>query len=161
MPDTDPIKNILRMFNYGLFVATSVGPEGPRAATVSWVTQVSFEPKRIAVALRRGTAICEVVQASRRFVLHVVESQQPDFARVFFKGGPVGPEEIAGYRYQLSEHGTPIFEAARAWLECEVLEEINQDGDHAVFIAAIVGGEVRAPGFEPLALRDTPWHYGG
>lgn len=161
MPETNPIKSILRTLNYGLFVTTSVGRDGPRAATVSWVTQVSFEPKRVAVALRRGTAICEAVQASRRFALHVVDSQQPDFARVFFKGGAVGPEEIGGYRYQLSEHGTPIFEVASAWLECEVVQEVNQDGDHTVFIAAILAGEVRAPGFESLALRDTMWHYGG
>jgi len=161
MPNTDPIKDILRMFSYGLFVATSIGPEGPRAATVSWVSQVSFEPKRVAVALRRGTAICEAVQASRRFVLHMVGSQQPDFARVFFKGGPVGQDEIAGYRYQVSEGGMPIFEAAAAWLACEVVEDGNQDGDHALFIANVLDGEIRAAGTGALALRDTLWHYGG
>jgi flavin reductase (DIM6/NTAB) family NADH-FMN oxidoreductase RutF len=161
MPETDPVKNILRTFSYGLFVAASIGAEGPRAATVSWVTQVSFEPKQVAVAMRKGTAICEAVQASRRFVLHMVGSHQPDFARVFFKGGAAGPEEIAGYRYRLSEHGMPIFEAAAAWLACEVVEESNLTGDHAVFIAAIRGGEIQTPGFGPLALRDTLWHYGG
>ncbi len=31
MSETDTIKSILRMFNYGLFVAASASPSGPRA----------------------------------------------------------------------------------------------------------------------------------
>lgn len=161
MPETDPVKNILRLFHYGLFVATSVSPDGPRAATISWVTQVSFEPKLIAVALRRGTAICEAVQASRRFALHVVGAQQPDMARTFFKVTPAGDGEIAGYPFTLSERGVPIFGGAAAWLECEVSDEASRAGDHAVFIARIVDAALTAPGAAALALRDTSWHYGG
>ena len=161
MSETDTIKSILRMFNYGLFVAASAAPDGPRAATVSWATQASFEPKLIAVALRKGTAICEAVQASQRFALHVVGAHQADFAKAFFKA-PLGADgEMGGYRYGLSERGVPILGAAAAWLECEVVEEVNRSGDHAIFIASIVDGDVLVPGVEALALRDTPWHYGG
>jgi len=161
MPENDIIKNILRLFNYGLFIATSASAEGPRGATVSWATQVSFEPKLIAVAMRKGTAICEAVQASRRFTLHVVGAHQPDFAKAFFKA-PLGADgEMGGYRYGINERGVPILGAAAAWLECEVVEEANQSGDHAIFIASIVDGDAPVPGVEALALRDTPWHYGG
>ena len=152
---------LLRMFNYGLFVAASASPEGPRAATVSWVTQASFEPRLIAVAMRKGTAICQAVQASQRFALHVVGAHQPDFAKAFFRA-PLGADgEIGGYRYGLSARGVPILGAAAAWLECEVVEEVNRAGDHAIFIATILDGDVPVPGAEALALRDTPWHYGG
>lgn len=161
MPERDITKEILRLFTYGLFVATSPGPEGPRAATVSWVTQVSFEPRLIAVAMRKGTAICEAVQSSRRFALHLVGADQPDFARAFFKVTASGPNSIAEYRFDLSPNGLPIFEAAPGWLECEVVEEANAAGDHAVFIARLIGCGMRTPGVAPLALRDTPWHYGG
>jgi hypothetical protein len=65
MPDRDITKEVLRMFSYGLYVASALGPDGPRAATVSWVTQASFEPRLIAVAMRKGTAICEAVAAAR------------------------------------------------------------------------------------------------
>ncbi len=161
MPNTDPIKDILRMFQYGLFVAASPSPDGPRAATVSWVTQVSFEPKLIAVAMRRGTTICQAVEASRRFALHVVGAQQADIARAFFKTTPAGADEIAGYAFTLSERDVPILNAAAAWLECEVCEEAGQAGDHAVFVARIVDGAINTPGAAALALRDTLWHYGG
>lgn len=161
MPNTEPIKDILRQFHYGLFVATSVSLDGPRAATISWVTQVSFEPKLIAVAMRKGTAICEAVQASRRFGLHVVGAQQADFARAFFKAPPATADEMAGYRYRLSARAVPIFDEAAAWLECEVIEEAGQTGDHALFVARIVDGALAASPVGALALHDTPWHYGG
>ena len=161
MPDNDTLKSILRMFSYGLFVATSPSPDGPRAATISWVTQASFEPKLIAAAMRKGTGICEAVRASRRFALHVAGVQQPDFAKAFFKVNQAGKDEIAGYRYGLSERGVPILGAAVAWLECEVVEEANQTGDHAIFIASIVDADMPMPGAQALPFRDTPWHYGG
>jgi flavin reductase (DIM6/NTAB) family NADH-FMN oxidoreductase RutF len=161
MPEKDATKEVLRLFNYGLYVAASAGPDGPRAATLSWVAQVSFEPKLLGVAVRKGTAIHEAIAASRRFALHVVGSEQADFAKAFFKAGPAGAGEIAGYPFSLSEAGNPIFDAAPAWLECEVVEEGGQAGDHAVMIARVTASGLRSPAAVALALRETPWHYGG
>ena len=161
MSDRDTIKDVLRLFSYGLYVASAIGPDGPRAATVSWVTQASFEPRLIAVAMRKGTAICEAVAASRRFALAVVTEDQADFAKAFFRAGPAGPDAIGGYRFSLSANGLPIFDAASAWLECEVAEEANAQGDHTIFICRVVGGGQREPALPALALRDTAWHYGG
>jgi flavin reductase (DIM6/NTAB) family NADH-FMN oxidoreductase RutF len=161
MTEVDITKDVLRMFSYGLFVAASIGPDGPRAATVSWATQASFEPRLVAVAMRKGTAICDAVSASRRFSLHVVAANQPEFAKAFFKVNQATEEAIAGYRYTLSENGLPIFETATAWLECEVVEEANQDGDHAIFVSKVIDSGLRLPPATALTLRDTPWHYGG
>lgn len=161
MSDTDTVKSILRLFSYGLFVATSASANGPRAATISWVTQASFEPKLIAAAMRKGTGICEAVHESGRFALHVVSAQQPELAKAFFKVNAATADEIAGYRYGLSERGVPILGAASAWLECEVVEEANQTGDHTLFIARIVDADFSAESVQALPLQDTPWHYGG
>jgi flavin reductase (DIM6/NTAB) family NADH-FMN oxidoreductase RutF len=160
--ESDQLQSILRMFNYGLYVMTCADGEGaPAAATVSWVTQVSFKPKLIAVALRKGTAICEAVRAERRFGLHVVGEQQPELARAFFKVSQVSPSDIGGYAYGFTERNIPILEKAVAWLECEVVEEVGASGDHAIFIASLLDGDVQTPGIRSLALRDTVWHYGG
>jgi flavin reductase (DIM6/NTAB) family NADH-FMN oxidoreductase RutF len=160
MSDRDITKEVLRLFNYGLYVAASMGTDGPRAATVSWVSQASFEPRLIAAGMRRGTAIYDAVRASGRFALHLVGADQTDFARAFFRVVQSSPDEIAGYRFALSETGVPVFDKAIAWLECEVIEEANQAGDHGLFIARVIGSGLRAPG-PALALRDTPWHYAG
>ena len=110
MPDRDITKEVLRMFSYGLYVVSAPGPDGPRAATVSWVTQASFEPRLIAVAMRKGTTICEAVAASRRFVLQVVTEEQADFAKAFFRVNSAGPDQISGYHLTPTAHGLPLFE---------------------------------------------------
>jgi flavin reductase (DIM6/NTAB) family NADH-FMN oxidoreductase RutF len=161
LAESETFKAIMRMFDYGLFVTTCAGHGSPRAATVSWATQVSFEPKQIAVALRKGTSICDAIQTERRFGLHVVGENQPELARAFFKAQQTGDTEISGYRYGLLASGVPILHDATAWLECEVVEQAGQTGDHAVFIATIVDGGIQVPGVRALALRDTVWHYGG
>lgn len=161
MGDSDTLRAIMRMFNYGLFIATCSADDSPRAATVSWASQVSFEPKQVAVALRKGTSICEAVQKCGRFGLHMVGENQPEFARAFFRVSQSGPTEIAGFRYWSSPTGVPILGAAIAWLECEVVEQAGQSGDHVVFIATVIEGDIQAPGIRSLALRDTVWHYGG
>jgi flavin reductase (DIM6/NTAB) family NADH-FMN oxidoreductase RutF len=161
MPDRDITKDVLRMFSYGLYVAIAPGPDGPKAATVSWVTQASFEPRLVAVAMRKGTGICEAAAASRRFALQVVAADQAEFAKAFFRVNQSGPEEVAGYHFTLTATGLPVFDAAAGWLECEVAEEANTLGDHAIFICRVVGSGLREPGRVALTLRDTPWHYGG
>ena len=161
MADRDITKDVLRMFSYGLYVAAAQSQEGPRAATVSWVTQASLEPRLVAVAMRKGTGICEAVSASRRFALQVVAADQADFAKAFFRVNQSGPEEIAGYRFSVTDNGLPVFDVAAAWLECEVVEEANATGDHTIFICRVLGSGLRAPARAALALRDTPWHYGG
>jgi flavin reductase (DIM6/NTAB) family NADH-FMN oxidoreductase RutF len=161
MADRDITKDVLRMFSYGLYVATAPSPEGVRAATVSWVTQASFEPRLVAVAMRKGTGICETAAASRRFALQVVAADQTEFAKAFFRANPSGPDEIAGYHFTATANDLPVFDAAAAWLECEVVEEANATGDHAIFICRVLGSGLREPARAALALRDTPWHYGG
>lgn len=161
MGETEITQQVLRRLTYGLYVAATTSADGPRAATVSWVTQVSFQPRLVAVAMRKGTAICEAVRESRRFVLHLIGAGQLDFAKAFFKVTRSGPDEIAGYHFTLSEQGLPIFDDALAWLECEVVEEAGEQGDHQVYIAQIIGSGLRDPCLSALALRDTPWHYGG
>ena len=161
MPERDIIKDILRMINYGLYVAAAASPEGPRAATISWVGQASFEPRLISAAMRKGTGIYEAVRNSRRFSLHIVAADQADFAKAFFKVNQAGPEEIAGYHFTWTANQVPVFDAATAWIECEVVEESNSTGDHAIFISRILGSGLREPVRPALALRDTSWHYGG
>ena len=112
--------------------------------------------------MRKGTAICEAVQVSQRFALHVVGAHQADFAKAFFKA-PLGADRRDGrlpLRSQRARRPDPGGCCCLAE-ECEVAEEANESGDHAIFIASIVDGDVSVPGMEALALRDTPWHYGG
>jgi flavin reductase (DIM6/NTAB) family NADH-FMN oxidoreductase RutF len=50
-------KHALRMIPYGLYVLTARTPDGVNAATVSWLSQASFDPPRVVAALRNDSGI--------------------------------------------------------------------------------------------------------
>ena len=52
---SDHIRQAIRLFHYGLYVLTCGLGEEARAATVTWVTQASMDPRRVVVGVRRDS----------------------------------------------------------------------------------------------------------
>ena len=92
-------KKTLRMIPYGLYVLTADDGQGVNAALVSWVSQASFDPPRIVVALGNETGIWHRVQRAGYFVLNVLGSGQKEIATAFFRGVDEAGETLAGYHY--------------------------------------------------------------
>jgi flavin reductase (DIM6/NTAB) family NADH-FMN oxidoreductase RutF len=156
------IRQAIRTLHYGLHVLTCGQAPDAHAATVTWVTQVSFNPRRIAVAVRKDSHIYEVLQERGAFALNITGEGQEDLASAFFKYVPVGDGEFAGYPIENGpKTGAPLFLDTPAWLECRVVEEANQDGDHGLFVADVVAGARRHEDIQPLSLAATGWSYGG
>ena len=57
--------------------------------------------------------------------------------------------------------GSPLLLDCIAWLECRLVEEANEGGDHGLFVAEILSGGVRVESPKALSLATTPWSYGG
>jgi len=77
-------KKALRMINYGLFVATAQDDSGPAAGAINWISQSSFTPPLIMVAIKVDSALHRAVTASRKFIVHVVAKDQKDLASASF-----------------------------------------------------------------------------
>ncbi len=156
------VRQAMRALTYGLYVLTAATDGEVHAATVSWVTQISFQPRLVAVALKRDSRIHEVVKQAGAFCLNVVGEGQEKLASTFFKFVEADPQTqtIGGYAYALGEAGVPTLPEAAAWIICRMVEEASPQGDHALVIGEVIAGGVN-PGRRPLALRDTPWSYAG
>ena len=151
----------LRMISYGLYVLTAKVEEDIGAATVSWVSQVSFEPALVMVALRKGTGIHNLTKGSGRFVLNILGADQQEMASAFFKRTQVEGNTLSGYRFHLGENGMPILDDVPAWIECDVVEVYQPQGDHALFIGRVTATEARTGAACGLSLSNTSWSYGG
>lgn len=151
----------LRLISYGLYILTTQANGELNGASVSWLTQISFEPKLVLVALRKGTRIQTMVRPGGYFVIHIPGRHQAEMVNTFFKPANVEGGRLSGYAYRLSPHSCPILVDAIGWFECRVVAEHGEQGDHVLVIGEVVGGDVRPEAGEPLALRDTPWSYGG
>ncbi len=156
------IRQAIRTFQYGLCVLTCGTGEQARAASVTWVTQVSMQPRRVAVAVRRDSHIYAALREAGEFALNVVGEGDKSLASAFFKYvEPVG-NSFREYSFEAGGFtGAPLLLGAVAWLECSVVEEANQGGDHGLFIADVLAGDVRHPDTPSMSLAATGWSYGG
>ena len=61
--DPDHKKTALRMIPYGIYVLTAEANGQTAAATVNWVTQTSFDPPLVAVAVKADSGARAIVEA--------------------------------------------------------------------------------------------------
>ena len=152
--DPNAKKTALRMIPYGLYVLTGRTKEGDvAAATVNWVTQVSFEPPLVVVGVKADSHSHEVIKKSRAFALNVLGKGQQKTAFTFFKPVDATGGKISGESYREGITGSPLLDGAPAYVECKLIDTVER-GDHSVFVGEVVdAGVVKAP--EGRADDDT------
>ena len=157
--DSAAKKHVLRLLSYGLYVATSRNETGPAAGTITWISQSSFTPPLIMVAIKAATGLHHAIAFSRIFAVHVVGKSQKDLASAFFRGAHPTDGKLNGYDIEPGQTGAPLLLVTPAWFECRVVNEIG-GGDHTIFVGEIVNAGVRTDE-TPLSLREAGFAYGG
>lgn len=152
-------KQALEMLTYGLYVIGTQRGEQKHAVMVNWLTQASFDPPLIALALMKEALSTEMVAESGDFTVNIPAADQADFAKAFIKRRPQEGNRLGGYEFYTQTTGAPIFKDALAFVECKVVARVDH-GDHLVFVAEVVDAGVHREG-EPLVLRATNMHYAG
>ncbi|WP_269622941.1 flavin reductase family protein [Prochlorococcus marinus] len=152
-------KVLLRKIPHGIFICTLREGEDINGFTASWVTQGSFVPPLVVMAVRKEGSSHEIIKRTNKFCLNVLRSDQKDLAAIFFK-----PQKGLGGRfestpYKFGEFGLPILEDAIGGIECKVVGSISQ-GDHSVFVAEVISADLIKDS-ESLNLSSTGWSYGG
>jgi flavin reductase (DIM6/NTAB) family NADH-FMN oxidoreductase RutF len=157
--DAEAKKKALRMIPYGLHILTAKHGDDVASGTVNWVTQCSFNPPLVAVAIKVDSHPYATVKAAGHFAINVLGEGQKDVAQAFFmtvrpEGNKLGP-----VTFSAGTTGAPIINEAPAYWECRVVS-VTEQGDHHVFIGEVVEAGIHndAPA---LAMRDTGWSYGG
>lgn len=151
-------KTVLRMLSYGVYVLTSKFEENYCAATVTWVSQASFEPPLVTVCIKRDSKAYTVVKKRGEFILHLLGEDQKDIAAVFFKSSLIENGQINGEAFNLV-NDLPILAEPPSYLNCKVVE-ILENGDHPLFLAEVSDAVILRES-KPLELRKTGWSYGG
>jgi flavin reductase (DIM6/NTAB) family NADH-FMN oxidoreductase RutF len=149
----------LRLIPYGLYVLTASTEDGTDAATVSWLSQASFDPPRIAVGLRKETGIWQRVLDAGTFAVNVLGDGQKALASTFFRHTEPEGNTLGGEPFYRGVSGAPILNTVPAYLECRTVEVLDA-GDHSLVLADIVEAGVHDDRLA-LNLVDTGWHYGG
>lgn len=136
----------LRMIPYGVHIVTALTPDGGMAAaTVHWVTQTSFNPPVVAVALPADGIAYAAIRTTNRFALHMLGRDDAAEAHSFRNRPAVREgETLSGWRFTRGKTGLPLLDNAVAVLECE-LRAVLEFGDHHPLIAEVMEAHVRLP----------------
>ena len=153
-------KNTLRMLSNGVYVLTSRNGDRYGAATVSWVSQVSFKPPLVMAAVQRDSNVFKCLEGSQTAVLHIVGDRQQDIAHRFFFPTHAEHGTINGEPFAEGRTAAPVLANLPAHVECQVERIVDTEGDHAVVILRVVEAECREQ-VRPLTVAETPWEYGG
>lgn len=132
----------------------------------SWVSQASFKPLGVSIAVAKDRAIESLMQVGDLFVLNVLE--EGNYQRLmkhFLKRFAPGADRFEGVKTQTAENGTPILTDALAYMECEVASRMD-GGDHWLVYSTIDEGRVSKPdsmtasasskNWQPLLILDAP-----
>ncbi len=158
--DTAAKKTVLRLFTYGLFAVTAKDGEGGHGMLANWITQVSFEPPLLALAVEHDSHMQMLIDMHGAFAVNVLESGQRDFAGQLGRTFAKHPDKFKDVAWKPGPvTGSPIMEVGLGWVECRVLEE-QITGDHNLYIAEVVEAGVNKEG-EPLTLKETGFKYFG
>ena len=153
-------QKVLRLLTNGMYILTSRSATGFGAATITWVSQASFKPPLLMVALRKDGSAFQCVVESRTAVLHVLDSGQQSIAQKFFAATEESQGLLNSEPYSEGTIGAPVLENLGAYLECKALEILEKHGDHAIVVFEVLNAVLRRD-VVPLTVTGSPWQYGG
>jgi len=149
----------------GLYVVGSTDrAERRNAMTLSWATQVSFEPKWIGIGVERDAFTHDLIAASGVFSLCMIDREDRAIVRKFTKPVDVdlAARTLNGFAYlDGPATGAPVLAQSVAYVECEVRQPVTI-GNHTLFLGEVVDAAfLQDEETEVLRMEDTRMSYGG
>ncbi len=151
-------KPALQQIGYGLYVVGSKKDDEVNGMTANWLTQVSFDPRMVALAVEAQSHTLANIRASRVFSVNIIAEEDTALIEKFVEPQERAGNKLGGVAFRAVQTGCPILDQALAWFECEVVQTVTT-GDHELVIGRVVNGGESREG-EPLTLRAMGWSYG-
>lgn len=152
-------KIALRGVTYGLYLVGTTDDSGVNAFAGNWLTQTSFEPPLVALAVKAGTRSQQQIATSNVFSVNILETGQKSMVTAFFRALEAEGTTLAGYEFYTKETGCPIFKDALSYFECKVTDKL-EIGDHFIYVGEVINAGVHREG-DPLTMKETGFYYGG
>jgi flavin reductase (DIM6/NTAB) family NADH-FMN oxidoreductase RutF len=153
-------KTVLRMFTYGLYAITAKHGADISIMTANWLTQCSFEPPLLMLAVESDSHSRQVIESSGAFAVNLYESGQRDLASSLGRTFGKHPEKINEVTWKPGPlTGSPLLDTALAWVECKIISRMPA-GDHILFVVEVADVGLSREG-APLTLKETGFKYAG
>ncbi len=143
-----------------LCVVTAKQGEMSGAMLASWVSQASFTPPGLTVAVAKDRAVETLMHSGNSFVLNVLqEGNHLGLMKHFLKPFSPGQDRFADVATEEAENGIPYLKDSLAYIECSVKDRMEV-GDHWLVYATVDNGQVlNNDGVTAVHYRKTGTHY--
>jgi len=153
-------KTVLRSFPYGLYAVTVAHGGAEHGMTANWVTQASFEPPMVVVAVENTSKTIDLIRDAHHFALNLLHEGQRDLAGKLGRSSATTPQKLKGIKTKPAPvSGAPILTEALGWLECRVVATMPS-GDHTLVLGEVVEAGVEREG-PALTLQAAGFKYSG
>ncbi|MEM8831476.1 MAG: diflavin flavoprotein [Cyanobacteria bacterium P01_G01_bin.19] len=141
-------------------IVTTQREEVSGAMLASWVSQATFNPPGLTVAVAKERAIESLLYKGNSFVLNVLsESNHIGLMKHFLKPFAPGEDRFEGVATEEAENGSPILTDSLAYVECQVANRM-ECGDHWLLYAVANQGKVlESDDVTALHHRKSGTHY--
>jgi flavin reductase (DIM6/NTAB) family NADH-FMN oxidoreductase RutF len=111
----------------------------------SWISQVSFVPPLIMVAVNPLHYTYELIVNSNAFAVNILRTDQAELVEVFGKSSGRKVEKFASTEYDLGSTGSPILKDCLAFVDCNVMWT-REAGDHVLVVGSVAGAAINSDG---------------
>jgi len=153
---------VLGHFTYGLYALTVKREGDEHGMTANWVSQASFDPPMVVVAVESRSRMIEMIRDAHHFAISVFHEGQRDLADKLGRGSGGGASpKLKGIKTKPGPiSGAPVLAEAIGWLECRVVATLPS-GEHTLVLGEVVEAGLEHEGKRPLTLQESGLKYSG
>lgn len=122
----------------GVYVLTTAYRDKKNGMIASWVSQISYEPPLLTVAVHPKRYTHRLIEQSGCFALHLLPRSKKDYLTRF--KGPDPEKKFEGIDWRVGAGGCPILQDCVGYIECDVVDSIAP-GNHTLFIGRAVNAK--------------------
>eukprot|EP00775_Hariotina_reticulata_P004852 gene4852-5099_t len=137
------VAKALGRISTGLYIVSAQQDNASSAMVASWVSQASFEPLGLTIAVAKDRAIESMMQVGDKFVLNCLGEDDADkIMKHFLKRFAAGADRFQGIEwFPAAGNKCPVLKDAIAYMECQVVSRLETP-DHWITYAHVTSGEV-------------------
>ena len=155
------VKDVFRRFPYGLCGVTVAHGGDEHGMTANWITQASFEPPMVAVAVENTSRTIGMIRDARYFAINLLQEGQRELAGKLARSSEQAPHKLKGIKTKPAPASSaPIVADALGWIECRLIATLPA-GDHTLVLGEVVNGGLEHPDGRPLTLEGAGFTYAG
>jgi flavin reductase (DIM6/NTAB) family NADH-FMN oxidoreductase RutF len=142
---------------HGIYVLTAAYEDRINGMIASWVSQVSYDPPLIMVAVHPNRYSHRLIEKANAFALHILSRNQKDFLRRF--KGPDPLSKFTALEWTRGKTGCPILKDCLGYLDCRVKTSLKL-GNHTLFFGELIDAQIFGAG-SPMNTLDYEGTYLG